>query len=67
MIKTENKLLPLIQSLKIKTLSEELQDYKVKSIKGLKIISIWKGRVTRLQEGKDYKSLSEGKGELSWT
>ena len=26
-----------------------------------------KGRVTTLQEGKDYKSLSEGKGELSLT
>ena len=27
------------------------------------------GKVTRLQEGKDYKSLSkgEGEGELSWT
>ena len=35
MIKTENKLLPLIQALKIKTLSEELQDYKVKYVKGL--------------------------------
>ena len=35
MIKTENKLLPLIQALKIKTLSKELQDYKVKSVKGL--------------------------------
>ena len=35
MIKTENKLLPLIQALKIKTLSEELQDYKVNSVKGL--------------------------------
>ena len=64
MIKTENKLLPLIQALKIKTLSEELQNYKVKSVKGLQGY-IW--RVTRLQEGNDYKSLSEGKGELSWT
>ena len=35
MIKTENKLLPLIQALKIKTMSEELQVYKVKSVKGL--------------------------------
>ena len=33
MIKLENKLLSLIQALKIKTLSEELQDYKVKSVK----------------------------------
>ena len=28
-------LLSLIQALKIKTLSKELQDYKVKSVKGL--------------------------------
>ena len=54
----------LIQALKIKTLSEELQDYKVKSVKGLQGY-IW--RVTRLQERKDYKNLSEGKGELSGT
>ena len=33
-IKLENKL-SFIQALKIKTLSEELQDYKVKSVKGL--------------------------------
>ena len=32
LIKLENKL-SLIQALKIKTLSEELQDYKVKSVK----------------------------------
>ena len=42
---------------------EELQDYKVKSVKGYKIISIWKGRVTRLQERKLYKSLCKGEGE----
>ena len=35
MIKYENKFRPLIQALKNKTLSEELQDYKVKSVKGL--------------------------------
>ena len=42
---------------------------------GYKIISVWKGRVTRLQEGMDYNSLSEGKesylgpktGPLLWT
>ena len=34
MIKLENKL-SFLQALKIKTLSEELQDYKVKSVKGL--------------------------------
>ena len=49
LIKLENKL-SLIQALKIKTLSKELQDYKVKSVK----------RVTRLylfgREGlQDYK------------
>ena len=33
-IKLENKL-SFLQALKIKTLSEELQDYKVKSVKGL--------------------------------
>ena len=46
-----------VTSFENKTLSEELQDYKVKSIKGYKIISVWKGSVTRLQ------SLSEGEGE----
>ena len=35
LIKNENKFRPLIQALKNKTLSEELQDYKVKSVKGL--------------------------------
>ena len=34
LIKLENKL-SLIQALKIKTLFEEVQDYKVKSVKGL--------------------------------
>ena len=33
-----------------KTLSERLQDYKVKSVKGYKIVCL---------EGKEYKSLSE--------
>ena len=61
MIKYENKFRPLIQALKNKTLSEELQDYKVKSVKGLQDYIC-------LREGlQDYKSLSEGKGELSWT
>ena len=60
LIKLENKL-SLIQALKIKTLFEELQDYKVKSVKGLQDYIC-------LREGlQDYKSLSEGKGELSWT
>ena len=51
MIKTENKLLPLIQALKIKTLSGELQDYKVKSIKGLQDYICL--------EGKGYKIIRE--------
>ena len=46
LIKTENKLLPLIQALKIKTLSKELQDYKVKSIKGLQDYK--RGRITKV-------------------
>ena len=65
MIKLENKLLSLIQALKIK-LSEELQDYKVKIVletERLQDYICLKGRVTRLQERKDYKSLSEGEGE----
>ena len=68
MIKTENKLLPLIQALKIKTLSEELQDYKVKYVKGLQDYICLEGKGYKItKEEKDYKSLSEGKGELSWT
>ena len=63
MIKYENKFRPLIQALKNKTLSEELQDYKVKSVKGLQDYICLKGRVTRLQEKKDYKSLSKGERE----
>ena len=46
-----------------KTLSEELQDYKVQSIfetKRLQDYVCLKGRDTRLQERKDYKSLSKG-------
>ena len=65
LIKLENKLLSLIQALKIK-LSEELQDYKVKTVletKRLQDYICLKGRVTGLQKGKDYKSLSEGEGE----
>ena len=44
MIKTKNKLLPLIQALKIKTLSEELQDYKIKSVRGLQDYICLKGK-----------------------
>ena len=52
MIKLENKLPSLIQTLKIK-LSEELQDYKVKSVFETESLQdyIWlKGRVTGLQD-----------------
>ena len=65
MIILENKLLSLIQALKIK-LFEELQDYKVKSVletERLQDYICLKGRVTRLQEKKDYKSLSKGERE----
>ena len=49
-----------LTSFENKTLSEELQDYKVKSVKGYKIIFVWNRRVTRLylsrREGlQDYK------------
>ena len=55
----------LIKALKIK-LSEELQGYKVKSVletERLQDYICLKGRVTRLQEKKDYKSLSKGERE----
>ena len=65
LITLENKLLSLLQALKIK-LSEELQDYKVKSVletERLQDYICLNGRVTRLQEKKDYKSLSKGERE----
>ena len=46
-----------------KTLSKELQDYKVKSIFEIERLQDYiclKGRVTRLQERKDYKNLFKG-------
>ena len=55
----------LIKALKIK-LSEELQGYKVKFVletERLQDYICLKGRVTRLQEKKDYKSLSKGERE----
>ena len=61
MIKTEN--FCLCYKLENKTLSEELQDYKVKSVfetERLQDYVCLKGRVTGLQERKDYKSLSKG-------
>ena len=54
LIKLENKL-SLIQALKINTI------WRVTRFQS----KIYK-RVIGLQEWKDYKSLSEGKGELSW-
>ena len=56
----------LCYKLKNKTLFEELQDYKVKAILEIERLqdSIrLKGRVTRLQERKEYKSLSKREGE----
>ena len=47
-------------------LAEELQDYKVKidlEIERLQDYICLKGRVTGLQERKDYKSLSKGERE----
>ena len=58
MIKFENKLLSLIQALKIK-LSEELQDYKVKSVFETKKLQDSGWREGLLY----YKSLSKGEGE----
>ena len=65
LIKLENKL-SLIQDLKINTIWRVTRLQSKICKKGYKIISVWKGKVTRLQERKDYKSLSEGRGELSW-
>ena len=63
LIKLENKL-SLIHALKIKTLSKELQDYKVKSVKGLqdyiclreRLQDYKRGRITKvfLRERESY-------------
>ena len=45
-----------------KTLFEELQDYKVKSVKGYKIICL-KGRLQDYKKKVEYKSLSERERE----
>ena len=53
----------MIQSFENKILSEELQGYKVKSVFEtirLQDYICLKGKVTRLQDRKDYKSLSKG-------
>ena len=56
----------LCYKLKNKTLFEELQDYKVKAVletERLQDSIRLKGRVTRLQERKEYKGLSKREGE----
>ena len=63
LIKLENKL-SLIQALKINTILRVTRLQSKICKKGYKIISVQKGRVTRLQEGKDYKSISKGEREL---
>ena len=65
LIKLENKL-SLIQALKINTV-QRVTRLQSKTCKRVTRLYLSEGRVTRLQERKDYKSLSEGKGELSWT
>ena len=65
LIKLENKL-SLIQALKINTV-RRVTRLQSKTYKRVTRLYLSEGRVTRLQERKDYKSLSEGKGELSWT
>ena len=74
LIKLENKL-SLIQVLKIKTLSEELQDYKVKSVKGLQdyiclregLQDYKRGRITKvfLRERESYLGPRTGLGNLN--
>ena len=64
LIKLENKL-SLIQALKINTIWRVTR-LQSKICKRVTRLYLSKGRVTRLQEGKDYKSLSKGEGELSW-
>ena len=75
MIKLENKLPSLTQALKIK-LSEELQDYKVKSVLETERLqdSVWREGLQDykiLSKGKDYKSLFGGResylGPKLWT
>ena len=50
LIKLENKL-SVLQALKIKTLSEELQDYKVKSVKGLHDYICLEGKGYKITRG----------------
>ena len=62
LIKLENKL-SLIQALKINTVWRVTR-LQSKICKRVTTLYLSKGRVTGLQEGKDYKSLSEGKGYI---
>ena len=62
MIKTKNKLLPLIQALKIKTLSEELQDYKVKSVRRLQDYICLKGKGYKITREEGLQKSFWGKG-----
>ena len=65
LIKLEIKL-SLIQALKINTV-RRVTRLQSKTYKRVTRLYLSEGRVTRLQERKDYKNLFEGKGELSWT
>ena len=66
LIKLENKL-SFLQALKIKTLSEELQDYKVKSVKGLQDYICLEGKGYKITREEGLQESFWGKGELSWT
>ena len=65
----------LYYKLENKTLSEKLQDYKVKYVFETERFQdkVYNGKVIRLQERKDNKSLSQGEGKavffepLFWT
>ena len=66
MIILENKLLFLIQALKIK-LSEELQDYKVKIVLETERLFCLSEGLEDYKKGENYKVFLEGERELSWT
>ena len=66
LIKLENKL-SFLQALKIKTLSEELQDYKVKSVKGFQDYICLEGKGYKITRGEGLQESFWGKGELSGT
>ena len=66
MIILENKLLFLIQALKIK-LSEELQDYKVKIVLETERLFCLREGLEDYKKWENYKVFLEGERELSWT